>query len=391
MIQNQNESSSGVLLIVYDDQFFVNSLISALRAPSPDLLSSVEDRVVVPCLSTETLEQFLESDTKAEQQIGLIIIQAEFGKGERYRRRGIELLEHLRRDRRLLAPAIVISLCDHKRLIEKHPIIQEEVSGSYFIRAPFALDKLREMIATAESITTEQLRDVVMRYCHLEQFLSGILHDIINAIRADKMGKIVELSEHLEKYIRDFLPGRFGAELGQASEILKDRKELNRDALGGVFFDIRDALRDPEGQPEPRAKATQIKQLTDRYVRLPPPAGLEYILVVDDDGYDRSCQLKLEDMGYGVEIITSRDEALSSLEIDPPDILLCDLRLEGDPQLGLEVARSALSTPQIKLVIMISADEISEDEVPEGVEVCAGRDKFNVELIHALICNKAES
>ena len=99
--------------------------------------------------------------------------------------------------------------------------------------------------------------------------------------------------------------------------------------------------------------------------------------------------MKLEDKGYGVGIVTSYREAMRELEIDPPDILLCDLRLEGDPQLGIQLARKALSIPQIRLTIMISADEIDEADVPCGVEICSGRDKFSVELIHAFICDRA--
>jgi ActR/RegA family two-component response regulator len=307
--------------------------------------------------------------------------------GQRYKRLGMDLIERIRRDYRLLDPVIILSLDCRERLADKYPIMGEEIPGSYFIKLPFELDKLMNLISTVKYLTPEELKKVVVNYCHLEDSLVIKLHDIINST-ANRIDEAIEEFHSLKKDVIDFLPGEFDFELTEIDKMLSNKDEVDKDALRNLFFSIREVLYDPDRKHQRKEKITQYQQSEDIYVPT-PPRGFEYISIVDDDGYDNTCMTKLEDKGYGVEIITTYNEAMIKLEFDPPDVLLCDLRLEGDPKLGLAVANYALSISQVKLVIMISADEISKDEVPIGVEICAGRDKFNVELIHASICNKA--
>jgi CheY-like chemotaxis protein len=182
----------------------------------------------------------------------------------------------------------------------------------------------------------------------------------------------------------DFLPGRFDAEIKKVDEMLSDGKKINKEALSNLLFEIQERLYEERQERKPSAKP---EDFIARFVQLPTPKGFEYILVVDDDGYDPSSMDKLNRKGYSVELITAGEEALYKLEYDPPDILLCDWRLEGNPEYGREIALKALNTKEVKIVILISADEI--ENPPEGVEVCVGEDKFNAELIHSLICKKA--
>jgi len=78
------------------------------------------------------------------------------------------------------------------------------------------------------------------------------------------------------------------------------------------------------------------------------------ILIADDD--EVSCQLfaeTLEDQGYGVEKVTSGDQALARLEEDSFDLLIVDVRMPGTS--GLEVTRIVHGKYPILPVIVMTA------------------------------------
>jgi DNA-binding NtrC family response regulator len=78
------------------------------------------------------------------------------------------------------------------------------------------------------------------------------------------------------------------------------------------------------------------------------------ILIADDD--EVSCQLfaeTLEDQGYGVEKVTSGDQALARLEEGSYDLLIVDVRMPGTS--GLEVTRIVHEKYPILPVIVMTA------------------------------------
>ena len=53
------------------------------------------------------------------------------------------------------------------------------------------------------------------------------------------------------------------------------------------------------------------------------------ITVDDDEGLRESLQLVLASEGYEVAVAADADGALARLELAPPDVVLCDLRMPG--------------------------------------------------------------
>ncbi|NWG32590.1 MAG: response regulator transcription factor [Rhodocyclaceae bacterium] len=308
----------------------------------------------------------LQSDFDEEQ---IIILQVEFGKGA-------EIIESLRWDMQLLAPVILLSLEKRERLKKKYPIVQEVVPGSYFIKFPFRLNELKEVIESAKGLPSEQLKDVVRKYYHIEDSLRIVLHDMINAVGSNT-NEAKELFRRLKRGLA-FLPDRVDKEKIERVDKIFSEKINNAEELRGLLFDIQGELK--TSQEELTGTEEKVTVFNE------PPKEYEYILIVDDDGYDQGSMKRLMNIGYGVDLACSYEEAICRLEYDPPDVLLCDWRLEGDPQKGREVAEKALE--KVKLVILISADEIKDP--PNGVEVCTGEDKFNSDTIHRLICKRAK-
>ena len=86
------------------------------------------------------------------------------------------------------------------------------------------------------------------------------------------------------------------------------------------------------------------------------------ILVVDDELSMRELlEYMLEKQGYGVLVAASGKEAISKIEKNPYDLLLCDIRL-GD-MTGLEVLKASKKKNPHVTVIMISAFATTETAV----------------------------
>jgi two-component system KDP operon response regulator KdpE len=85
------------------------------------------------------------------------------------------------------------------------------------------------------------------------------------------------------------------------------------------------------------------------------------ILVVDDDEtIRRTLRINLQARGYEVEEVASGRDALSTLEDDPPDLVILDL---GLPDLdGVEVLRRLRRTLRVPVVVL-SARQQSDDKV----------------------------
>ncbi len=111
-----------------------------------------------------------------------------------------------------------------------------------------------------------------------------------------------------------------------------------------------------------------------------------YILVVDDDAGILSYTVRLlEKAGYSVGSASSGEEALESVRVRCPDLLLLDYHLPGFD--GVEVCRQIKQdhTLQHCLVVIVSALTVASDEQAAGLESGAdgyiGRPIANRELL----------
>jgi len=311
------------------------------------------------------LQNYLQSAVEGDQ---VVIVQTEFPEGA-------EFLERLRCDWLLSAPAVIFSVERQEKVQAEYPIVGKKVPGTYFIKIPFYLMELKEALSGVKPVSAEQLREISVSYCRVGHSLGSILHDVINKA---KKGKVDRESLQILKRRIEILPGRPDAEVKQIDKALKD--QVSKEALCEILFAIQEKIRGKS--------SSRREELFKRFAHMPAPKGFGTILIVDDDGYDETAIEKFWGKGYTVELIRSAKEALYKLAYDPPDILLCDWRLEGKPELGRKVALKGLNTQDVKLVILISADDIGDP--PEGCEICVGRDKFDVEFINGLIWQGSE-
>src|SRR5688572_12401265 len=94
---------------------------------------SNEDRLLLPETEEECSFEVIRDDEihSTGSNFDLLIINANLGKNRRSKRTGLQRLQKLRRDYRLLAHAIVYSFESYETLIKEHPILKKGVS---FIR-----------------------------------------------------------------------------------------------------------------------------------------------------------------------------------------------------------------------------------------------------------------
>jgi CheY-like chemotaxis protein len=77
------------------------------------------------------------------------------------------------------------------------------------------------------------------------------------------------------------------------------------------------------------------------------------ILLVEDDPLLRQAfRLLLEDAGYDVREAGTAQQALSSVEASPPQLVLLDLGLPDRP--GLEVARELMQRPETRHIRVVA-------------------------------------
>ena len=81
--------------------------------------------------------------------------------------------------------------------------------------------------------------------------------------------------------------------------------------------------------------------------------GRPNILIVEDDPDDREYAKRILDADYEVEFAADAHEARGKLIGFPPDLLLCDIYMPGEP--GMDLAEAVLSTRRRKIpVVMVT-------------------------------------
>ena len=97
----------------------------------------------------------------------------------------------------------------------------------------------------------------------------------------------------------------------------------------------------------------------------------ERLFIVDDDpDLVRIAAKLLEDAGYGVSAATRVDEVPRRLEIDPPDLVLMDLRMPGKD--GFTLCKELKSNPKTSAVpVVFLSSHSDEADVVAGLELGA--------------------
>ena len=111
------------------------------------------------------------------------------------------------------------------------------------------------------------------------------------------------------------------------------------------------------------------------------------ILLVDDEADIRELMiLRLEKAGYRIETVADGQEALDSVERDPPDLVLLDLRLPG--MRGEEVCRRLKADDKLKRIPIIlftaSVKHICEEFKECGADDCLVKPFEPAELLEKI-------
>jgi len=266
----------------------------------------------------------------------------------------MQIAQALRRDYGLRTPLIFWT----PGAPSSNTLSDPNVPGSYHLPFPARLCDLAKAIRHAKPVPNEAtLRDIIHRHCRFDERRKGLLHDLFNAVGARQASEARDLARQLAALVE-------GTNDQEAQTAIAQVEALIAAAVADV-------------PPSPTDLCS-------------PSVDWRSILIVDDDGYSPATIAALKAKGYSPRaVIETFNEAIEELVVDPPDVLLCDYRLEGDPAQGVELAQKALVCEDIKLVILISAEPILQQDVPQGVLALSGLEKFDAERIHTLIIQAA--
>lgn len=309
----------------------------------------------------------------------VLLLDLGFEKG--YPEAGVKFAEGLRLYYRLTAPIILMALDNLDYLVRSFPFLRQDTPGTYLIKAPFELGELRGMITKAEPVKQGQLRMLGLERCSFKEHCGRLIHDLRNAVRGDRERALIILRQ-MKGAVEFFTPEP--DLLGKMDELITSIADLGEGSDYQRIEQILSLISERLGVLR-IVSAPIDAEIVEKWRGENAAVGFTHVLIVDDDVYPPIRELELK--GYSCDQVFSYDEAYKRLEVDPPDVLLCDYRLGGERGLGEALMKKALSKGIF--VIMLSAGPI-DISLPSGVAKCEGSDKFNVDLIHALICERTK-
>ncbi|HEY3329287.1 MAG TPA: hypothetical protein VGK19_04645 [Capsulimonadaceae bacterium] len=271
---------------------------------------------------------------------------------------GLEIAFSLRRDHKLQCPILFVGYDMRHVVSASHSIVDEEVPGSYYLQIPFMLDDLDVTLDSAKQfLDITALHEVISKHCHVEATVRTLMHDAVNGIAAGN-------TENAQSLIALVIP-----------------------LLGMLTSDLQRNFGDKLAELQLHAVQPPQIMIADGA----PASEWASLMIVDDHGYNQATVAALRDKGYAARaVVRTFEDAMTELDDDPPDVLLCDYRLEGDPQKGLTLARRALADDDVRLVILMSGESIPERDIPPGAVTLEWIAKFDPEQVHSLIVRMAE-
>lgn len=384
---------NALLLILCAGSVLRESLVQALQVPylhSALAFLSVTESLYLG--SADELSAFLAEWNPVTTTIEQVLVVVEPLVGAQ-NSQVVSWAETLRRDWGVRAPFIFVSFERQDSLAALHSLANLDVPGSFSVFGPNPLEDLASSLKSATEVGEEELSNVVRAHCHWEETMCVHLHDLLNALHGTNDDKTFRIWS-------DLLRTAEGAVCAEEQEIISQTQlllsslETNRTTIKGHISRLQLIIQNPlaKGQFPSSIEPESATQFSNRAPALfaAVPSQWRSLLIVDDDGYSLSTVAALKIKGYAPRpVVETLEMALEELEDDPPDVLLCDYRLEGDLTKGMELARCALETEGVKLVIFISAEPIPAADVPRGVVVLDGLAKFDADRIHGAILHAA--
>jgi len=107
--------------------------------------------------------------------------------------------------------------------------------------------------------------------------------------------------------------------------------------------------------------------------RIAPPAGINVLVIDDEESIRIGMKTLLEDMGFGVETVASTEEASAAARERPPSVVLADFRLRRDDD-GMRAIQAVREICGAIPALLISADS-APDRLRQAHEA-------GIELLH---------
>lgn len=317
----------------------------------------------------------------ADAQAAAIIIPVRLSPGRR-QRIGLRVAEYLRSEHHFLGPVVLWSFESSQQLEQEFPVLKKDRQMTVFRAPTFPWNDLDKALE-GPPLTQGELQDVIRRCTVVREEYSLRLHDLANHAAAGRRELLCQgLEDMRERLVTHQMDEFSGLLKGVLTTVRRSDDKLNLvRSLGGLRSALMGALGVAALPPLDPALVEKAKSL-------PPPEGYKFLVVVDDDCQE-ALRDSLRDLGYDAEALRDARTAKILLEVEPPQVVLCDYRLENDPARGLEVMEAFLAHSKVRLVLAASANPemLLEAGLPTGVRIC--HDKYDPAVVHTAICQAA--
>jgi CheY-like chemotaxis protein len=321
---------------------------------------------------------------------------------------GLDISRVLRRDRLLKCPIVFFSLLK-KTYFEKNVLIHNKyglmtAKGSAFLTLPFSIAELNNQIKDTKPLTDDELNDVIVKYCGLEEEWRMIAHQL--------GGLLSNYQKHHEEIKRvvdcwSASISRFAP--AQREHVETFQKILNHPPDSVDSSDLKRALETLDESLQGELPVSGESPLPENINQLPrcPPKGFSKVLLADDEPQPFLINsLRIE---YGYDVIGQAyklSQAKDLLDNGKPDIVLSDLYFKESSReseipnksIGNKFIQYALthrqyrgSNPPKPIVLVTSKATLrSEIEIRDGAVNCSGANRATDPIfIHGVIWEEA--
>lgn len=327
--------------------------------------------------------------------VDAIFIEASLSAQNRSEPSGIKFGQYLRRECGFRGYLIFLGFLPKDRMELRLSLLEKGVPGSEYLQLPVSAAQLEAAGRRIRDLSVGELRNVVLAHCGLREKIRSRIHSIANRINQPQdcktgsprehsllANEVIGFREDLARYELDSAV-RLADKLVNIVQAKKQMIDLDRRRLLEVLDQIDVSFASAEARGVSSSSYCNSRALI----------GYDTMLIADDDGYpDLGLDYFIE-LGYSVTLVTSYDEAASTLSADPGAVFLCDQTFGDDSSAGRKLMALA-RREQWKLIIALSGASLEPAEVPEADAICAGplaKLDTGARRIHQIICEWANT
>jgi DNA-binding response OmpR family regulator len=309
---------------------------------------------------------------------------------------GFDLACDLRRVHLLRSPIVLVGTLSKAEFARLHKVNRNlnilDAAGTEYLQVPFTSEQLYQLISGVRDLTSDELRDVVLRHTDFWGAWARTVHILETLIRkgSPRFGGIDEELSKWNLPIPKLLPN--------LSRHFADFKKCLLSEASNLSIDKRlKTLQDFDSQvvqygTTQRPSKSQLPRVLPKC----PPKGYSKLLIADDNPQDYlAATLRSE---YRYDVITPQASKLSQakklLDEHKPRVILADLYFKTsnrvteipDKTVGEQFIRYAIRAENRPLVLVTSKARIKAEDLLRGAFDCSGSYRAtNASAVHELI------